>query len=282
MADGNKRKRENLEEKDKAVFWNILKTEKSGAIWKIITEGKNNTTRHEAWEVVAKAFAAHINSPFTHLQAKQLYKRIKDAKKKEHDRKAIDRDFRKKCSGTGGGHACTPPTDDFNSDIENDLFEFEPVRADFTRMVRPCDRSFFGLGLSSTPKASVTGPRKPLREININSASSTSASLSSPVSGQRSAALPNNNADFSRAGISSEVQEENMEENLFQDNSLVDQEIIIQDGGGGVKKVKPAPRKEKKSKTKKSMNDEAANFYSSKLQRPLVKQKMKYFKRTKK
>ena len=46
-----------------------------------------------------------------------------------------------------------------------------------------------------------------------------------------------------------------------------------------MKAVKAAQRKEKNRKTRKSMNDEAANFYSSKLQRPLVKQKMKYFKR---
>ena len=74
----------------------------------------------------------------------------------------------------------------------------------------------------------------------------------------------------------------------FGGSSRVEHDIIISDGYGNVKKVraeKPKERviqrKENIKAPKKSMNDEAANYYSSmlKIQTKLMKQKVKFYKR---
>ena len=172
MEEEKKGKRESLGEKDKAVFWEILKTHGGGKLWKTITsEGKNNTARHEAWKTAAKAFSEYLSRSFTADQAKQLHKRIKDAKKKEHDRKAIESEFKKSCSATGGGSGAPPPLQGDGDDLqdENDLEELDPSDTPFNQMVAPCDREFFSLGsTATTPRPSEKNRKKrnPLAELS--------------------------------------------------------------------------------------------------------------------
>ena len=72
------------------------------------------------------------------------------------------------------------------------------------------------------------------------------------------------------------------------ESSFRDENVFISDMAGNVKKVrvekpkeKVTQQKEKKKAPKKSMNDEASNYYSSmlKLQTKLTKRKMKFYKR---
>ena len=37
-----KRKRDTFDKREKAIFWNIVKTSNRGKIWKVITEGTSN------------------------------------------------------------------------------------------------------------------------------------------------------------------------------------------------------------------------------------------------
>ena len=95
------------------------------------------------------------------------------AKKKDYDKRAIDRDFKKACSGTGGGPSPDPPFPEDGDDLEdyNDMDDFEPVETDINVLVPPGDREFFKLGATtSTPRTS-TGTksnRKILGELNLN------------------------------------------------------------------------------------------------------------------
>ena len=57
-----KGKQEILEEKDKVVFWEILRTHGGGKLWTSITsQGKNNTARHEAWKTAAQASSDYLS-----------------------------------------------------------------------------------------------------------------------------------------------------------------------------------------------------------------------------
>ena len=104
-----KRKRDSYDAKEKAMFWNIVKTYNSGKIWKTVTEGSSNTARHDAWVIVSQAFGNAISRCFTPDQAKHMFKRIKDQKKKDHDSQAVLREFNKSCSATGGGKGPSLP-----------------------------------------------------------------------------------------------------------------------------------------------------------------------------
>ena len=117
-----------------------MKSHQGGKIWKTIIESKNNTARRDAWKVVADVFANHINSEFTPQQTRDLFRRMKMAKKKEHDRKAIDRDYKKACSGTGGGPSPDAPTQDDGDDLDDELLDmddFEPARTEYNVLVHP-------------------------------------------------------------------------------------------------------------------------------------------------
>ena len=52
-----KRKREDLSEQEKNIFWNTLKHSDNGKNWKIIYEStRNNAKKHDAWEKVTEHF----------------------------------------------------------------------------------------------------------------------------------------------------------------------------------------------------------------------------------
>ena len=90
-AGGSKKKgtRDNLDQREKDMFWDIVRTRNAGMIWKILTE--SSQARHDAWVIVAQTFSSAISKKFTVDQAKQLFKRLKDKKKKDHDRQAVER-----------------------------------------------------------------------------------------------------------------------------------------------------------------------------------------------
>ena len=100
-ANMKKGTRDTFDQREKDMFWNILRTRNAGKIWKILTESKSNQARHDAWVIVAQSFSGAISKDFTVDQAKQLFKRIKEKKKKDHDSQAVEREFRKHCSSTG-------------------------------------------------------------------------------------------------------------------------------------------------------------------------------------
>ena len=62
--------RDNWDQREKAMFWNILKTRNAGQIWKILTESSSNQAKHDAWVIVAQSFSGAISKDFTVDQAK--------------------------------------------------------------------------------------------------------------------------------------------------------------------------------------------------------------------
>ena len=84
-----KKSRSQFDQTEKSVFWSIVKTQQDGKLWKTITESKNNTARRDAWRAVAQAFANHIGKDFSAVQAKELFKRMKMAKKKTTTRELL-------------------------------------------------------------------------------------------------------------------------------------------------------------------------------------------------
>ena len=286
-----KKSRSQFDQTEKSVFWSIVKTQQDGKLWKTITESKNNTARRDAWRAVAQAFANHIGKDFSAVQAKELFKRMKMAKKKDYDKRAIDRDFKKACSGTGGGPSPDPPFPEDGDDLEdyNDMDDFEPVETDFNVLVPPGDREFFKLGTAtSTPRTS-TGTksnRKILGELNLNNR----PSLSSPVTQSTKSAeqvYDRSSSCTNFPAVDGAVKELESRDS-FGGSSRDEEEIIISDGNGNVQKVRAEKtkerviqRKENIKAPKKSMNDEAANYYSSllKIQTKLIKKKVKFYKR---
>ena len=67
-----KRKRDTFDKREKAIFWNIVKTSNRGKIWKVITEGTSNVARHDAWVIIAQAFGDAISKIFRRWQAERL------------------------------------------------------------------------------------------------------------------------------------------------------------------------------------------------------------------
>ena len=332
-----KKGRSQFDQTEKSVFWNILKSQQGGKIWKTIIESKNNTARRDAWKVVADVFANHINSEFTPQQARDLFRRMKMAKKKEHDRKAIDRDYKKACSGTGGGPSPDAPTQDDGDDLDDELLDmddFEPARTEYNVLVHPQDKEFFHLGATSTPRTSLGAKsnRKILRDINLNRPFPSSpvvishkSPLNSDVQSITNSDLPSGKGFEESKGHELNKDEDEEESSLRDENIFIcdmagnmkkvrvekegfkestghelnknedegessfrDENVFISDMAGNMKKVrvekpkeKVTQQKEKKKAPKKSMNDEASNYYSSmlKLQTKLTKRKMKFYKR---
>ena len=146
QAGQKKRRRTNIDERDKQLFVSILRELDGGKIWKIIKEGTStNQTRYDAWERVTKEFNEATGKGLNREQVRAMYMRIKDKQKKKKDAKAIDRDFRKSCSTTGGGRGKSPPPENDGDDYEEfelDLNE-EPTVTDFNCLVRPEHRIQF-------------------------------------------------------------------------------------------------------------------------------------------
>ena len=291
----DKKCRTQFDQTEKTVFWSIVKTEQDGKIWKTIMESKNNTARRDAWRVVAQAFANHIGKDFSALQAKELFKRMKISKKKEHDKRAIDREYKKACSGTGGGPSPNPPSSEDGDDMDDcNMDDFEPVRTEFNVLVQPGDREFFSLGAAtSTPRNSMgtKSNRRILGQLNLYNRPSLSSPATQPTSKSAS-------EDFEQSiscagfpavdGAVKELQSHAGFDINVGGSSIDEQNIIISDGNGNIKKVRAEKnkerviqRKEKIKAPKKSMNDEAVNYYSSlsRIQTKLMKQKVKFYKR---
>ena len=111
---------------------------------------------------MARAFSDATSKDFNADQAKQMFKRLKDQKKKEHDSQVLAREFKKSCSATGGGRGLMPPPQPDGDDYEEpDLNEFDPVDTAYNMMVRPSDR------IQSLSSA-VTTPRRNLEVLSTD------------------------------------------------------------------------------------------------------------------
>ena len=143
-TEKEKRKRgTNMDERETELFVDILKHGDEGKLWKVIHEGTaNKTERHAVWLKVANIFSKETGKPFTFSQAKSKWGRIKDALKKKHDKFAVDREFRKQCSKTGGGAPPQfPPVPDVDDEGDELLIDdLDPADTNFNSLVRPEDR----------------------------------------------------------------------------------------------------------------------------------------------
>ena len=78
MAEVKKKKRSKIEDKDKAMLLNILKTKDNGRIWKTITEGTSTTqNRYDAWEAVTTSFNAAAQKDLARYQVRNIFQRLK-------------------------------------------------------------------------------------------------------------------------------------------------------------------------------------------------------------
>ena len=286
--------RDTFDQREKDMFWNILRTRNAGKIWKILTESKSNQARHDAWVIVAQSFSGAISKDFTVDQAKQLFKRIKDKKKKDHDSQAVEREFRKHCSATGGGPSSMPPPERDGDDFVDSLNEMEPVSTDYNSLVRPEHRIYASSGSSASA-------RRPLGELRIlpnfsqnfseRTIDSSSMEARSP-SPTPSITPPPAVSPFSRNQNLPGVRVLGLRNPLNNNESLAfsspapgTQQVLIQDGNGVSRTVtaeEPAetPRLPKR-KVKKTMNDAAVLYYTnmSDVQTSLAKQGMRVLKR---
>ena len=301
-AGGSKKKgtRDNLDQREKDMFWDIVRTRNAGMIWKILTESSSNQARHDAWVIVAQTFSSAISKKFTVDQAKQLFKRLKDKKKKDHDRQAVEREFRKNCSITGGGPSPMPPPDRDGDDYDEDLHDMmDPVATDYNSLVRP-EHRIYGSSASA---------RRPLGEIVIQNSENlpafsqtfpdrtvetTSMEATSPTP---SVTPPPPVSPFSRnldhpgvRSLGNRYPPNNNNENVtsgstFRTPATGTHQVLIQDGNGVSRTVvaeepEDTPRLPKR-KVKKTMNDAAVSYYTnmSNVQTALAKQRMKVLKR---
>ena len=162
MAEVNKKKRSKIEDKDKAMLLNILKTKDNGRIWKTITEGTSTTqSRYDAWEAVTTSFNAAAQKDLTRYQVRNIFQRLKQKKKAEHDQKVIDRQINKSCSKTGGGKGPLIPEFEDGDNLDLEFHDLNPIDTNFNRMVRPNFRSDVQ---SSCSRAEIPTP-SPVRPV---------------------------------------------------------------------------------------------------------------------
>ena len=148
MASQDKRKRApNMEEGEKKPFLDIFKQADGGKLWKVIYEGSANKTElHDVWQKIDEIFSRETHKPFNYAQAKAKWGCIKAAAKKKYDTAAIDREFKKQCSKTGGG---APPQIPPSMDADEEQLDFddlEPTATNFNQLVRPLDRMSVSAG----------------------------------------------------------------------------------------------------------------------------------------
>ena len=86
------KKRTNISDSEKNLFWKILKTLDEGKIYKIISEGvSTQQTRHDAWLRLTGVFNETAGKEMSVLQIRTMYSRIKEKIKKVYDQNVIDR-----------------------------------------------------------------------------------------------------------------------------------------------------------------------------------------------
>ena len=129
-----KRKRTPFEERDKEILCHIIKEVDGGKAWKIIKEGTGtNAQKCVAWEKVKDRFNEATGKSCDRKQIRELFDRIKDKKKRNHDRLSLersDRNFSRACEVTGGGPSpLVPPEPDGDEDIL-DFNDLEPTNTE--------------------------------------------------------------------------------------------------------------------------------------------------------
>ena len=168
-----KRKRVNLDEQEKRIFWNILKNSDNGKNWKIIYESTgNNLKKHDAWEKVTEHFNHVTNKTLSVDKMRQQYSRLKGNVKKSHDEAAI-RNFNRDCSTTGGGPGVQPPGEVDGDQLDDVLNDLEPTDTPFNSFTtaapsRPSLQSS-GMFLNNNPSCATEarGPSSQIQSIRI-------------------------------------------------------------------------------------------------------------------
>ena len=295
-ADMKKGTRDTFDQREKDMFWNILRTRNAGQIWKILTESSSNQARHDAWVIVAQTFSGAISKDFTTDQAKQLFKRIKGKKKKDHDSQAVEREFRKHCSATGGGPTSMPPPERDGDDFDENLNEMEPVNTDYNSLVRPEHRIYASSGSSASARRALGElPILPNFSQNFSERTVETTSMearSSPPT--PSITPPPAVSPFSRnqnlpgvrfLGFRNPLNESLASASAFTSPAPGTNQVLIQDGNGVARTVDAeepveTPRLPKR-KVKKTMNEAAVFYYTnmSAVQTSLAKQRMRVLKR---
>lgn len=292
--------RDNWDQREKAIFWNILRTRNAGQIWKILTESSSNQAKHDAWVIVAQSFSGAISKDFTVDQARQLFKRLKDEKKKGHDRQIVEQEqqFRKHCSTTGGGPSSMPPPERDGDDDLHDHFDdmMDPVTTDYNRLVRPEHRIY----------PSSASARRPLGEISIQNSenlpifspnlSADGTGEATPMDVRSSTPTPSitpppvvspfrRNQNLPGVRFLGSRNPLNSNDSFASASAGGTRQVLIQDGNGNSRTVDAeepvdTPRLPKR-KIKKTMNDAAVSYYTkmSDVQTALAKQRMRVLKR---
>ena len=70
------------------MFITILKESEGGRFWEVIVKGGGSVTnqsRHDTWVAVSKHFSEAMEAEFTWKRCKDLWSRIKESLKKNHD-----------------------------------------------------------------------------------------------------------------------------------------------------------------------------------------------------
>ena len=146
----------NADENENRLFLDILKTAKSGKLWKIITEGTpKRQESHDVWVTAAEIFSKESGKEMSWTQAKSKWFRLKQIARKKADKTHSDREYRKLASKTGGGHLPPLPPEEDPDDGNNDLDMINdsvPIETGFNELVRPQDRVTSLAGGSCTPR----------------------------------------------------------------------------------------------------------------------------------
>ena len=86
----------NADENENRLFLDILKTAKSGKLWKIITEGTpKRQESHDVWVTAAEIFSKESGKEMSWTQAKSKWFRLKQIARKKADKTHSDREYRK-------------------------------------------------------------------------------------------------------------------------------------------------------------------------------------------
>ena len=121
------KRRKSISPKEKDLFVTILKESEGGRFWEVIVKGGGrvtNQSRHDTWVAVSKHFSEAMEAEFTSKQCKDLWSRIKEGLKKNHD-SGLSK-LKKDCSKTGGGPSPIPPPSMDGDDYCEDLDVLDP------------------------------------------------------------------------------------------------------------------------------------------------------------
>ena len=169
------KKRKVISPKEKDLFITILKESEGGRFWEVIVKGGGSVTnqsRHDTWVKVSKHFSEAMEAEFTPKQCKDLWGRIKEGLKKNHD-SGLSK-FKKDCSMTGGGPSPTPPPSMDGDDYCDEMDFLDPSSTPFNGPTTPL--SSHGKVASFVPNRSDT-----LKSLKMNSIDKLSSGKRSPL-----------------------------------------------------------------------------------------------------